>query len=48
MILEVNYTKDLKKIADMYGEHSVPKPLIHLANKINQFSVFNKRTWLLI
>ena len=30
-----------------YGPHSVPKPfnkLIHLAYKINQFSVFNKIT----
>ena len=32
----------------VYGAHSVPKPffnkLIHLANKINQFFVFNKIT----
>ena len=31
----------------LYGAHSVQKPfnkLIHLANKINQFSVFNKIT----
>ena len=34
-------------LAYMYGAHSVPKPfnkLNHLANKINQFSVFNKIT----
>ena len=31
----------------LYGAHSVPKPfnrLIHLANKIKHFSVFNKIT----
>ena len=35
-----------------YGVHSVPKPfnkLIHLANKINQFSLFNKiALWFII
>ena len=34
------------------GAHSVPKPfnkLIHVANKINQFSVFNKiNLWFMI
>ena len=32
---------------EMYGAHSMPKlfnKLIHLANKINQFSDFNKIT----
>ena len=32
-------------VKDNYGAHSIPKPfnkLIHLLNKINQFSVFNK------
>ena len=34
-----------------YAAHSVPKPcnkLIHLANKINKFPVFNKVTLLFI
>ena len=37
----------LKGLCNRYGVHSVPKPfniLIYLADKINQFSVFNKIT----